>query len=309
MTDILDSPLVAGSEAWSKVITASKVAAIMGLSPYDSPLSCWHKMRGNIPLEQETEDHRRGHYAEPSILAWFRDQHDVPTAASVLIGNEWAEAWEDQPQYRRDDLPWAAATPDARAWVDNEPVLVEAKSARDMDEWGEPGTDEIPAYYLVQILFQQHLSGIRRTYVPVWGPWFEMAEYVVDYDETLAVGIVGRCREFWESLTADHAPPLDDTLATFQTLKALHPLIDKGDVANLDRDTAIEFVQASIDFKAAEARKRAAQSAVLDAMGNAQYADHDGVRVARRQPAKGDSIALYVVPKTADALTSQETPA
>lgn len=293
----VDTPLVPGSEAWSKVITASKVAAILGLSPYDSPLSCWHKMRGNVPLEQETEDHRRGHFAEPAILAWWRAEHPE---YSVL---------DQQPQILgQGDLSWCAATPDALATGrDVDDVLVEAKSARDMDEWGDPGTDEIPAYYLVQVLFQLHLSGLKRAYVPVWGPWFEMEEYVVDYDEVLANGIIGRCREFWESLQDDVPPPLDDTVATFQTLKALHPLIDKGEVADLDLDTAVEFVQASIDFKAAEARKRAAQSAVLNAMGNAQYAHHGDVRVARRQPAKGDAIALYVVPKTADVLTSQET--
>lgn len=294
----LDTPLVPGTEAWAKFITASKVAAILGLSPYDSPLSCWHKMKGNIPLEQETEDHRRGHYAEPSILAWWRDQHPEFTS------------FESQPQFAGPKgLEWAAATPDGVAWEMNDKipaVLVEAKTARSLDDWGTPGTDEIPAYYLVQVLFQLHLAGLKRAYVPVWGSWFEMEEYVVDYDETLALGIIGRCREFWESLQADVPPPLDDSLATFQTLKALHPLIDKGDVADLDLDTAVEFVQASIHFKAAEDRKRAAQSAVLNAMGNAQYANHGDVRVARRQPARGDAIALYVVPKTVDVLTTQE---
>lgn len=300
MTTTAETPLVPGSEAWSKVITASKVAAILGLSPYDSPLSCWHKMKANVPLEQETEDHRRGHYAEPSIIAWWRDQHDVTDVRA-------------QPQYVHPDLPWAAATPDVAALVHHEEgvfeeVLVEAKTARSLDDWGTPGTDEIPAYYLVQVLFQLHLSGLTRAYVPVWGSWFEMEEYVVDYDPILAEGIIGRCREFWESLEADVPPPLDDSLATFQTLKALHPLIDKGEVVDLELDVAVEFVQASIDFKAAEARKRGAQSAVLNAMGNAQYAHHGETCVARRQPARGDAIALYVVPKTADALTPQENP-
>ncbi|MCW2542827.1 MAG: hypothetical protein JWM40_379, partial [Frankiales bacterium] len=183
MTNTIEAPLVPGTEEWSKVITASKVAAILGLSPYDSPLSCWHKMKGNIPLEQETEDHRRGHYAEPAILAWWHDQH--PELLGVL---------ELQPQFRRDDLPWAAATPDAAAVNPDtqERVLVEAKTARSLDDWGTPGTDEIPAYYLVQVLFQLHLSGLRRAYVPVWGSWFEMEEYVVDYDEVLAEGLIGR---------------------------------------------------------------------------------------------------------------------
>lgn len=296
MTNPTHAQNMPGTEAWSKVITASKVAAILGLSPYDSPLSCWHKMKGNIPLEGETEDHRRGHYAEPSIIAWWRDQH--PEYSVV----------ERQPQYiGRGDLVWCAATPDAAAsgkGVDD--VLVEAKSARDMEEWGEPGTDEIPAYYFVQAQFQLHLSGLTRAYVPVWGPWFEMAEYVVDYDADIAEGIIARCRGFYDSLRADVPPALDDTVATIQTLKALHPLIDKGEVADLEHDVAVEFVQASIDLKAAEARDRAARSAVLAAMGNAQYGHHGDVRVARRQPGRGDSVSLYVVPKSADAIPTQE---
>ena len=292
--ETVDQPLVPGTEAWSRKVTASKVAAILGLSPYDSPLSCWHKMRGNVPLEQETEDHRRGHYAEPSIIAWWRDKHDV---SELHL----------QPQYEDPAFPWAAATPDAAALLHDdgpERVLVEAKSARDMDEWGEPGTDEIPAYYYVQAQFQMRLSGRRRTCVPVWGPWFEMAEYVVDYDEGIANGIIARCAEFAASLEADVPPPLDDTVATFQTLKALHPLITKGDTVQLTDAVAVEFVDASNAYRAAEARKRAAQSAVLDAMGVAQYANAGDVRVARRQPAKGDAIALYQVAKTTEALTT-----
>lgn len=289
------TPLVPGTAAWARKITASKVAAILGVSPYDSPLSCWHKMKGNIPLEQETEDHRRGHYAEPAILAWWRDQH--PEYSHLAL----------QPQFENPTLPWAAATPDGHAT--GEGVIdagVEAKTARSLDDWGTPGTDEIPAYYLVQTLFQMEISGLRRIYVPVWGSWFEMAEYVVDYDADLAAGIVARCAEFWASLEANEPPPLDDTLATFQTLKALHPSIDDDVVVDLPLDVAREFVESSIDFKAAEARKRAAQSAVLNAMGNAQYGNHLDTRVARRQPGRGDSVSLYVVPKSADVLPSQE---
>lgn len=291
------TPLVPGSPAWARKITASKVAAILGLSPYDSPLSCWHKMQGNVPLEQETEDHRRGHYAEPAIIAWWRDQHPEYTVLDL------------QPQFEDPSLPWAAATPDVAAsgrGVDD--VLVEVKTARNLDEWGEPGTDEIPPYYLVQALFQLHLSGLKRVYVPVWGSWFEMAEYVVEYDAGLATGIIDRCSEFWESLQADEPPPLDDTVATLQTLKALHPLIDDGEVAELDLDVAVEFIDASAAFKAAEARKRAAQSAVLDAMQTAQYGHHGDVRVARRQPARGESVSLYVVAKSSAVLIDQEYP-
>lgn len=303
----ITAPLIPGTTAWARRITASKVAAILGLSPYDSPLSCWHKMKGNIPLEQETEDHRRGHYAEPAILAWWRDRHGVTDPAE----------WTDQPQYTRRDLPWAAATPDLATHDgegdlplvgDERIVLVEAKTARNLDEWGEPGTDEVPAYYYVQGQFQMHMAGadegrVSRLYMPVWGSWFEMAEYVIDYDPELAAGIIARCAEFWASLEADVPPPLDDTVATLQVLKALHPQINPDEVVDLDEATAVEFIDASNEFKAAEARKRAAQSAVLAAMGAAQYGHHQDVRVARRQPARGGSVSLYQVAKTTDLIT------
>ena len=283
------APLVPGTAEWQRLITASKVAAILGLSPFDSPLSTWHKMKGNVPLEQETDDHRRGHYAEPAILAWFKDQH--PELLGVL-----------QPQFKTPGLPWAAATPDALAINPDtkQRFLVEAKTARSLDEWGEPGTDEVPAYYYVQAMFQMHLARVPRCYVPVWGSWFEMAEYVIDYDADIANGIIARCAEFWASLEANEPPPLDDTVATIHTLKALHPLIEDKEVVYLDDDVAIEFIEASNDFKAAEARKRAAQSAVLDAMGNAQKALVGQVTVARRQPNK-TGVSLYAVAKTTEA--------
>lgn len=291
MTTELADRLEPGTEEWARLVTASKVGAILGLSTYDSPLSCWHKMKGNVPLEQETDDHRRGHYAEPAILAWWRDQHPEYTV------------FETQPQFRREDLPWAAATPDAQAYGAHAgAALVEAKTARSLDEWGEPGTDEIPANYWVQVQFAMHMSGIHRTFVAVWGSWFEMAEYVVDYDPELAGGLVGRCAEFWTSLEANEPPDLDDTVATINVLKALHPDIDDGDVVELGEDVAVEFIEASNDFKEAEARKRAAQSAVLAVMGAAQYGNSGDVRVARRQPASGGSVALYKVAKSAAAI-------
>src|SRR5690606_6484943 len=157
--------LTPGSPEWARRITASKVAAILGLSPWEAPRSLWHRMRGDLPREGSTDVQRRGHYLEPAILAWWRDQHDVLPKSEVPVDGEWVKAWEEQPTYTLGD--WAAATPDARAWVDGtdafSAVLVEAKSTA--QEW-----DELPAYYLTQVIWQMHVSGIHRCHVPVIGP-------------------------------------------------------------------------------------------------------------------------------------------
>ena len=43
--------LTPGAPEWCARVTASKVAGILGLSPWDSPLRTWHVMAGNLPSD------------------------------------------------------------------------------------------------------------------------------------------------------------------------------------------------------------------------------------------------------------------
>ena len=58
-----------GSREWHRLITASKVPAILGLSPWQSPYSLWMQMSGRIDATPETTTTRRGHYLEAGVLA------------------------------------------------------------------------------------------------------------------------------------------------------------------------------------------------------------------------------------------------
>jgi putative phage-type endonuclease len=150
--------LTPGSADWCKTVTASKVASILGHSPFMSQRAVWHLMRGEYEVPV-TDAMRRGQYLEDGVLRWWRDQYNC-------------DNWEAQPSYMLGD--WAAATPDAHCgiWYDDETttyqrVLVEAKTSANDDEWGRPGTDEIPAHYLTQVYWAMHVSGIHETRVPV----------------------------------------------------------------------------------------------------------------------------------------------
>ena len=284
-----------GSLEWNRLITASKVAAILGLSPWESQRSVWHTMRGDVQRDEANEVQRRGHYLEPAILAWWRDQHDADTDPFH---------WRERPTYTLGD--WAAATPDAQyedRAVDR--CLVEAKSAAYDDDWGDPGTDAIPDYYLVQVQWQLHVSGIRRCYVPVLTSRLRFVEYVVDYDEATGPLLEARMREFYDSLSADMPPPLDGSVATFQTMRKLHPDIERGESVELDQDAAGALVYAVENLKHWEGRDRLARSTVLDLMGRAQYATYDGARIARRQP-RGDAVTIVVTGKPEDLVTIEE---
>ncbi len=283
-----------GSPEWSRIVTASKMAAIIGVSPWESPYSCWHQMKGLASREQN-QAMRRGIYLEPAILAWWRDQH--PEQMAFYREQEWFP-----------HESWAGATVDA--YFGEKPTgrgaIVEAKSAARMDEWGRPGTDEIPAYYLTQVYFQLAVSGAARCYVPVIGPFLDFSEYVVEADPAIQADLLERARVFYDSLAGDVPPELDSSVATYDVVRKLHPDIEAGAVVEFTLDEAGEFIIALNEKRASEARERAAKSLFLERMGRAQYAECNGVRVARRQPNQY-GIQLNQVAKSPTALITQES--
>lgn len=273
-----------GSAPWLQLMTASKVAAVLGLAPEtygESPRSLWHLMRGETQPEQQTANQERGHYLEPAVLAWFFDHHPdlvrQPFRGTVVHDNGWA-----------------AATPDAEAldW-DGDLVVVQAKTSADDAEWGTPGTAEVPTHYAAQCMWEMHVTGARRTYLPVLTTRLDFREYVMDYDTTVAAAIETRCRAFIDSLAGDRPPPLDAHPATYTSLRKLNPLIDEGARVDLDDDTAADFVAAVNAKRAAKSQLTFAKSRIANAMGLAQLAYCRGQLVARRQNTSGSTPAVY----------------
>lgn len=289
--------LTPGSPEWCRRVSPSKAAAILGISPWDSQYAIWRKMRGDSPWDEETEAMERGNLCEPAVLAWWR-KHYTHT--------EWAE----QVTYTVGD--WLVATPDGKCLDENgDRVLVEAKTASDDDDWGTPGTDVIPPYYLVQVFLAGRTATLngwqpKRIHVPLLGPRLRFSNYVVEYDDTLGAEIESLMWEFYQSLSADVAPPLDDSLATFDAVRKIHPDVEPKATVEVPPAVAVELVRATTSLDQAEADARLAKATVLELMGRANYADCNGVRVARRQPNKY-GISFVPVAKSTDAfLTDTE---
>lgn len=278
--------LIPGSPEWLKLITASKVAAILGVSKYDSPRSMWHKMRGDVDPEPATTVQTRGHYLEPAVLQWFFDQH--PELYPTL-----------RPGTHVHPNGWAAATPDALGHNADEQatVAVEAKTSADDAEWGQPGTDEIPLTYTAQCMWTMHVLGLQRIYVPVLSSYLEFREYVVEYDHALAVDIEATCLEFLASLKGNVAPAVDSHPETYQTLRRANPLIQQGLEVQLTTEQARLFVRSRQDKAAADALIALANSTIAEAMGDAQKAYWGTQLVARRQNTASDKPAIYPAKK------------
>lgn len=262
--------LTPGSPAWQKLVTASKVAAIVGKSPWDSPYSIWMKMAGRLPREKTTDAMIRGTLLEPAILNWFREKHP--------------EFVKHQEQVIVRKGSWLLITPDMISTDEHgESVVVEAKSASRLDHWGDPGTDQIPAYYAPQVQMQLHVTGLKRAYVPVIGPFLEFREYVVEADEAYGRELEQYTHWFWQTLQADTPPPLDQHPATYDAVRRIHEGINDGEAVELDKSLALEYVDSLASYEASEIRMKAAKARVLDLMQKAEFALCEGEIVAKRK--------------------------
>lgn len=259
-------------------IGGSEIAAVMGISPYESRFSLWHRKQGLIAPVEESEEMFWGKVHEPGIAARFASLH--PWLVKAM------------PTYSRHERPWQIANPDREVYRTDRPnELLEIKTARDDHGWGRPGTDDIPVHYRAQCLWYLDVTGARVCHVAVLIAGSEYREYVVNYDETDALAMRKAGAEFMRTVRQHERPDIDGHAATFSTIKALPEGQDDIDieVTQADRDRYFAALDAA---KAADAEKRAAAGVLLDQIATGRRAVHDRSTVATRTVRDGRTHSL-----------------
>jgi putative phage-type endonuclease len=295
LTGVALSPLDPGSPDWLKTMSASKVAAALGVSPYESPFSLWHRMANLIASDSDAPELARGHYLEAGVAAWFADQHPEWT---IRPGGCWAHP----------DHPIYTASPDRLAILPDGAVRgVEVKTSSDDTEWGEAGTDQVPVGIRAQVMWQMLVVGTRVTHIAVLSAYLNLTEYVVAFDADEAEFIRAHCQKFLDSLPTGpnpQRPSIDSHNATYEAVRRLHPDIDGTDV-ELDPETARQFCHARHALAKATAAETYAKSLVLDELGQAKRARYLGQTIAQRQ-AKAEGVPYLVAGRNLPTFDQEE---
>ncbi|QEA10818.1 exonuclease-like protein [Mycobacterium phage Weirdo19] len=280
-----------GTDAWRRVITPSKVAAILSepgdpVSRYESPFRLWHRMKGLTPPEAPRDAFDLGHDVEHLAAARYR--RDRP---EWLLSPGEVQAHVDPDKF---GFP-AIATLDRRGVMGASRRVVEFKMARnltDLETWGDDLKGDLPDDYDAQLVALMLFTGWTK--VPaellVVGPYLEHRIYTREFDPSFASWIITKCRRFWESLAGDTPPELDNSTATYQCLRELHPDIDRGVEAIIPTDEAVEFLNAKADLDAATDAFALQKNYLLKRMERAQYAvvevpGGEPIRIAERRNA------------------------
>lgn len=188
-----------------KGLGGSDIAAILGLSPWRGPLEVYADKRGLIedaPDAPHLEWGRRlegvvaQKYAEGLPVGLGLHRGDAGGYGAPLVGPE----------------EWMRASPDGlvgSTGVDISPVGwgLEIKTSRSSTGWGDPGTDEIPAYYRTQVAWYQAVLGLDRWDVAVLIGGTDYREYTVRRDAELERRIVESARAFWFDHVVAGVPP------------------------------------------------------------------------------------------------------
>jgi len=282
-------------------IGASEIAAVMGLSPWDSPFSLfWRKTNG---WENEASpEMSAGTRLEPAIAGWWADERDPLENLTVVTS----------PLVAHPERPWQLASPDrlvhmACAYCNGSGLLgdldyglyacdecydpnkqldapvavLELKYvAQSWDGWGDAGTDEIPVHYRAQVQWQCDVVDVDTWYLAALGP-AGFREYHGRRDEKDLRVMREYGRRFMARLEAGAPPPIDDHSATLATVKRLHPDVDDTE-AEVPADVAAGYRRACAMERTAKSVKKRYEALLRDQMGRARKATTGGSFVASR---------------------------
>ena len=191
----MNAPIAVGQLDRSTYLGGSDVAAILGISPWRTPLDVYiDKIQ---PRKEETDPGRlkvlnRGKRMEPYVIDLLAEE----TGLDIIRRGE---------RYLDPDLDFIAAEIDAEA-ATGENIEIKTVSPFKAREWGEEQSDEIPLHYAAQAM---HGMMVTSREVCVFGVLIggdDFRVYRIERDDVTIDAIRQKEIEFWSRIQARQAP-------------------------------------------------------------------------------------------------------
>jgi putative phage-type endonuclease len=174
-----------------KSLGGSDAASILGLSKWTTALDIYLSKTDDDYRDESNYAMYRGRILEPAILQMYSDA----TGLAIERPRE---------MFYHKDCEFISATLDGIA---ARTIVVDAKTARSKNGWGEPFTDDVPLDYLIQ---QQQYMGVVGLYVAdlavLFGD-FDFAIYRIARDDELIEMIFAAEKKFWIENVVARVPP------------------------------------------------------------------------------------------------------
>lgn len=270
-------------------VTASEVAAILGLAPASyktsSPFALYvAKVTGTEPVG-DSDEMARGRHLEPYVAELFEGTHpDLAVYPGGLYCNEarpWQMATFDRLSADGAGHLALGSLLDAVLLPDRAVMPVQIKTAatprnhpEDGQHWGEPGSADIPVHIRCQALWEMDVAGAASALVPcLFMAEWKVHTYVIDRTDAVEHDLDimrAEALDFLDRIDHREPPPVDWKPATTAALKTLFPMVD-GTEAVVRKRTADRYRAALRASKRAERMMGEAVNQLRAESGGARF--------------------------------------
>lgn len=211
-------------------IGSSDIAAVLGLSPYKTPLQLWAEKTGKIePADlSDNEAVEWGKRLEKVVAAKFSDKHNVKIMAY-------------KKRFVHKEYPFLTCELDSIITGTDEMIEVKTCNAYAWKKWENP--DEMPDHYVLQIQFALGISGRKKAWCACLCGGQRYVEKEVEFDPELFETMVQRAVEFKENYIDKDVAPMA-MAGDSDTLKELYPDATDEFVEDNSMNDLVEDMQA-----------------------------------------------------------------
>lgn len=255
----------------SQGISGSEIAAVVGLSPWRGPLSVYLGKIGETRDEASGHNVERGTHLGPALVRWYEQR----TGLTVTHAGEH----EQTVVHPVHEL--VRATPDGRVHSGSRQsavvaaLEVKSPSWRSAHAWGDPGTDQVPEYYVPQCTFEAAVLGAPRTDLAALIDG-DLRIYQLPYDEDLFQALLDAASKFWrDHVLARVPPPMDGSDECKEWLAKQHPKATRDLIEASAQTEALvnEYRAIAEQEKVLDERKASVRNNLVQIIG-----DHAGIK-------------------------------
>jgi len=189
-------------------IGGTDIGAILGLSPYKTPLELWSELvSGEQPTNRDLIHLRFGQHAESFIASEYERATGLFTTqhSPTLFHKKHGFMFGHVDRFVLD-------TTDTPAVVDgtitaNKLLECKTSSAFNKNDWGEPGTDQVPPLYLVQCAWYMSITECQSADLAVLIGNSDFRVYTIERDLELEDLILSHALHFWSEHVIGQKPP------------------------------------------------------------------------------------------------------
>lgn len=205
----------------ARALGASDAAPALGMSPFKTRFNLWQEKTGRTSSDSAA--------------------HSAPALWGGLLETAIAEMYESQVPVRGErwpdtmfhvERPWMLAHLD---WIADDRVT-DFKTSRSGSGYGEPGTDQVPPYVLLQMHHQMMVANRDTADVAVLVAGSDFRIYHVPFRQSLADLIWAGEAEFWRLVETDTPP---DPETGEEVLQMFDRSRERAVAANADVQVAV----------------------------------------------------------------------